>query len=196
MVPDIGKQIAVLKQMGVRELREKYEAFFGEPTRAGNKDFLFKRIAWRLQSLAEGDLSERARRRADALARDADLRTTAPRTPPSTTGENGAKDAKPAPATTDERIPPPGTVLTRVYRGQAYHVVVRDDGFEYDGEVFRSLSAIAEMITGSHWNGFLFFKITKPKGAAAVETTTPKNWPAASNDKPKRRRETTHGQET
>lgn len=50
---------------------EKYEEVFGEPTRAGNKDFLFKRIAWRIQSLAEGDLSERARRRADALARDA-----------------------------------------------------------------------------------------------------------------------------
>ena len=63
----------------------------------------------------------------------------------------------------DERIPPPGTVLTRVYRGQAYHVVVRDDGFEYDGQIFRSLSAIAKLITGSHWNGLLFFKITDPK---------------------------------
>jgi len=196
MAVDIGKQIAFLKQMGVRELRVKYEEVFGEPTRAGNKDFLFKRIAWRIQSLAEGDLSDRARRRADELARDADLRTTAPRTPSPTLGGSGLQGAMPAATITDERVPPPGTVLTRVYRGQAYHVVVRDDGFEYDGEVFRSLSAIAEMITGSHWNGFLFFKITKPKGAAAVETTTPKNWPAASNDKPKRRRETTHGQKT
>ena len=59
---------------------------FWEPTRAANKDFLFKRIARRIQSLAEGDLSERARRRAEALARDADLRTTAQRTPPTTTG--------------------------------------------------------------------------------------------------------------
>ncbi len=48
MVLDIGKQIAELKQMTVRELREKYETVFGEPTRAGNKDFLFKRIAWRI----------------------------------------------------------------------------------------------------------------------------------------------------
>ena len=81
MTLDIGKQIAVLRQMTVRELREKYEEVFGEPTRAGNKDFLFKRIAWRLQSLAEGDLSERARQRAAELARDADLRTTEPRAP-------------------------------------------------------------------------------------------------------------------
>ncbi len=160
---DIGKQIAELKQMTVRELREKYEQVFGEPTRAGNKDFLFKRIAWRIQLLAEGDLSERARRRAELLARDADLRTTAPRTPPTTIGGNGAKDAKPAASLADERVPPPGTVLTRVYRGQAYHVVVRDDGFEYDGQVFRSLSAVAKTITGSHWNGLLFFKIAKPK---------------------------------
>lgn len=58
----IGRELAMLKQMTIRELREKYEAVFGEPTRAGNRDFLFKRIAWRIQSLAEGDLSERARR--------------------------------------------------------------------------------------------------------------------------------------
>ncbi len=79
MAMNIGKEIAVLKQMTVRELREKFEEVFGEPTRAGNKDFLFKRIAWRIQSLAEGDLSERARRRAELLARDADLRTPSAR---------------------------------------------------------------------------------------------------------------------
>ncbi len=79
MGPNIGKEIADLKQMSVRELREKYEAAFGEPTRAGNKGWLFKQIAWRIQALAERDLPERARRRAEFLARDADLRTTAPR---------------------------------------------------------------------------------------------------------------------
>lgn len=79
MAMNIGKELADLREMSVRELREKYEAVFSEPTRAGNKDWLFKRIAWRIQSLAEGDLSERARRRAEFLARDADLRTTAPR---------------------------------------------------------------------------------------------------------------------
>lgn len=172
MGPNVGKELADLKQMSVRELREKYEAVFGERTRAGNKDWLFKRIAWRIQALAEGDLSERARRRAEFLARDADLRTTAPRAPLGAHGGDdvggraagdGVGDAKASPSLADERVPPPGTVLTRAYRGQAYHVVVRDDGFEYDGQVFRSLSAIAKLITGSHWNGLLFFKITKPK---------------------------------
>ncbi|MCO6436930.1 MAG: DUF2924 domain-containing protein [Phycisphaerae bacterium] len=179
MAMNIGKEIAELRQMGVRELRQKYETVFGEPTRAGNKDFLFKRIAWRIQSLAEGDLSERARRRAELLARDTDLRTTAPRTPLTAVGAN---DAKPAASLGDERVPPPGTVLTRVYRGQAYHVVVHQDGFEYDGQIFRSLSAIAKLITGSHWNGLLFFKLAKSKADRDSK-------PA----KPKRRREGARG---
>ena len=207
---NVGKEIADLKQMTVRELREKYEAVFGEPTRAGNKDWLFKRIAWRIQALAEGDLSERARQRAEFLARDADLRTTAPRAPVAAPGSNGvsgpaagngARDAKLAPSLADERVPPPGTVLTRVYRGQAYHVVVRDDGFEYDGRVFRSLSAIAKLITGSHWNGLLFFKIAKPGTERAAYVAAHKNGEVVGNNnapagraktvaKPKRRRET------
>lgn len=207
---NVGKEIADLKQMTVGALREKYEAAFGEPTRAGNKDWLFKRIAWRIQALAEGDLSERARRRAELLSRDADLRTTAPRDPVAAPGGNGTSgraggsgvlDAKPAPSLADERVPPPGTVLTRVYRGQAHHVVVRDDGFEYDGQVFRSLSAIAKLITGSHWNGLLFFKIAKPRTETAADGAGRKNGQAAGNGeapagrarivaKPKRRRET------
>lgn len=84
MALNIAKEIAALKNMTVGQLRARYEEVFGEATQAGNKDFLFKRIVWRLQSLAEGDLSERARRRAEFLARDADLRTTAPRTPAAT----------------------------------------------------------------------------------------------------------------
>lgn len=188
MAMNVGKEIAELKHMTLRELREKYEAVFGEPTRSGNKDFLFKRIAWRIQALAEGDLTERARRRAEELARDADLRTTAPRTPPGApggncvhggAGGNGGRHAKPAPSLVDERVPLPGTVLTRVYRGQAYHVVVREDGFEYDGQLFRSLSAIAKVITGSHWNGLLFFRIARPKKGQAADAAKPKNGSAA-----------------
>lgn len=210
MALNVGKELADLKQKTVRELREKYEAVFGEPTRAGNKDWLFKRIAWRIQALAEGDLSERARQRAEFLARDADVRTTAPREPLAALGGNGVGGAangngvghaKPSPSLADERVPPPGTLLTRVYRGQAYHVVVRDDGFEYDGRVFRSLSAIAKLITGSHWNGLLFFNIAKPRTERSADGAAPKNGHAAGNGKapteraravakPKRRQET------
>jgi hypothetical protein len=93
----------------------------------------------------------------------------------------GTNDKRPEASLNDERVPPPGTVLTRNYRGQAYHVVVRDDGFEYDGQIFRSLSAIAKLITGSHWNGLLFFKLAKPKADGA-------SGPAKS----KRRKEAAH----
>src|SRR3954469_17219952 len=73
--------VAALGRMTPGQLRAKYLEVFGEPSRSGNRDFLFKRVAWRVQSLAEGGLSERARRRAEELARDADIRTTLPRSP-------------------------------------------------------------------------------------------------------------------
>src|SRR5688572_30783919 len=76
----IEQTLAALRRMTPALLREKYLEVFGEPTRSGNKDFLFKRIAWRIQSQAEGGLSERAKRRAEELARDADIRTTIPKT--------------------------------------------------------------------------------------------------------------------
>jgi hypothetical protein len=79
MTMNVGRQIAELRRMTVTQLRQKHIEAFGEPTRSGHKDYLVKRIAWRLQAQAEGDLSERARRRAEQLANDADLRTTAPR---------------------------------------------------------------------------------------------------------------------
>jgi len=78
---NVGKEIAVLRHMTVAELRAKYAEVFGEETRSHHKDFLRKRIAWRLQALSEGDLSERARRRATELANDADLRIRTPRDP-------------------------------------------------------------------------------------------------------------------
>ena len=71
---NIEKEVASLERMAVRELRTRYGEVFNEQTRAGNKAWLIKRIAWRLQSISEGDLSERARRRAAELANDADVR--------------------------------------------------------------------------------------------------------------------------
>ena len=76
------KDIEDLERMSVPDLRGKYVEAFGEETRSFNKDFLRKRIAWRLQALAYGDISERARQRAAELANDADLRVRAPADPP------------------------------------------------------------------------------------------------------------------
>jgi hypothetical protein len=66
--------IAGLERMTVGQLQARYAEVFGEPARSGNRQWLFRRVAWRIQMLAEGDLSERARERARDLVRDADLR--------------------------------------------------------------------------------------------------------------------------
>lgn len=156
----IEQTIAALRRMTVTQLREKYLEVFGEPSRSGNKDFLFKRVAWRIQSLAEGGLSERAKRRAEELARDADIRTTIPKSPTVVAPERTVKRKAP---TAHDRLPIPGTVLTRKYRGKQVEVKVLPAGFQYDGQTYRSLSAVAKAVTGSHWNGHLFFGLTKGK---------------------------------
>lgn len=170
MKTTMAAQIAALQDMTLADLREKYHEVFGEETRSRHKDFLWKRIAWRMQAVEEGDLSERAKRRAAELANDADIRIRVP---------SGAFDAGlPSFGRTkthafsrphDPRLPMPGTVLTREHKGRVLRVTVLDEGFEYEGGVHRSLSAIAELVTGSRWNGFLFFGLTKPRAAAGGE---------------------------
>jgi hypothetical protein len=66
--------------------------------------------------------------------------------------------AAPMPAAVDVRLPPPGTILTRPYKGQLVQVQILTDGFAYAGSVYPSLSAVAKAITGSHCNGYLFFR--------------------------------------
>jgi hypothetical protein len=154
---NVGREVTILQGMTTRELRAKHEQVFGEPTRSGHKQYLIRRIAWRLQSLAEGDLSERARQRAMELARDADIRTTMPR-----------DFSTPAPERTtvahidvsqDDRLPLPGAQIARKYKGQTHIVAVLPHGFEYNGTVYRTLSAVAQAITGTHWNGYHFFNL-------------------------------------
>jgi len=156
MQVNVATELAALEAMTVNELRAKYAQVFGEETRVGNKAWLVKRIIWRLQALAEGDLSERARKRAAELAQDADLRLSPPRqkqTASASIQKNGR-----ASALVNGHLPLPGTILTRWYKGQTLKVQVLRHGFEYDGQVYKSLSAAAKAITGSHTSGFLFFR--------------------------------------
>ena len=155
MAVNMNIEIATLRRMTPAQLRDKYLKVFGEATRSGNREFLCKRLAWRIQSQAEGSLSERARQRASELARDADIRMTMPRTPPTTPGATPRVVA--APVGVANRLPMPGAILTRKYRGRLIEVTVLPKGFDYEGQVYRSLSAVAKVVTGSHWNGHLFF---------------------------------------
>ena len=81
MTLDLARETAALARLSISELRQRFAELFGEPTRTGNRIWLIKRLAWRLQALHEGDLSERARQRIAELANDADLRLTPPRPP-------------------------------------------------------------------------------------------------------------------
>ena len=156
MNPTVVKEAARLRQMTVAELQSRYAELFGEPTRTGHRAWLFKRLAWRLQALAEGDLSERARQRARELACEADLRLSPPR---QRTSRSPGLRTLLSSASSDHRLPPAGTVLLRKYKGEALQVKVLPDGFAYQGETYDSLSAAAKTITGSHCNGFLFFRL-------------------------------------
>jgi hypothetical protein len=161
MTLTVEQQLAQLGQMTAAELHGKYQEVFGEVPRSRHKLYLIRRIAWRLQALVEGDLSERARRRAAELVCDADLRVSAPvacqRGTPQTTSARGMSR---------RHLPPAGTVLARSYRGRTIEVTVLAQGFQYDGRVYRSLSAVAKSVTGKHWNGYHFFGLWTPSAKA------------------------------
>ena len=165
MTDNLAHELARLPRLGVADLRRRYADLFGETTRTGNKAWLVKRLAWRLQALAEGDLSERARQRAAELVHDADLRLSPPR--PHSTVPVGVAD-RPArlPGKRHHRLPPAGTILTRRYKGTTVQVRVLEHGFVYEGTIYPSLSAVAKAVTGSHCSGYLFFRLL-PKGVAS-----------------------------
>jgi hypothetical protein len=156
---NIKEELARLGRMTTGELAGRYIEVCGEPARTRNRSYLMRKITWRLQAKAEGDLSERARRRAAELADIAEARVMPPKHLPS------AGEAQPAAAGTtvtvpvqqDPRLPSIGTELVKHYKGQTLHVIVQTKGFEFEGKLFRTLSAVAKHISGTHINGFRFF---------------------------------------
>jgi len=157
---NIKAELAALEKMTTGELAERYAELFDRPARTRHRAYLIRKIAWRLQANAEGDLSERARRRAAELADDADVRVMPPRAglsvaphPATPTGQRRARDP---------RLPTPGTAITRHYKGRTIEVVVLPKGFEYEGQFYRTLTAVAKAVTNSHCNGFRFFHLGAP----------------------------------
>jgi len=163
-------EIESLRRATLAALREKYREVFQEETRSRHREHLFRRIAWRLQALAEGDLSERARGRAHEIARDADLRKIAPRDFFQVNGEavrttRGNRNRREQ----DSRLPLPGTLLSREWKDRTILVEVLAKGFRYESRPYSSLSAIAAAITGTRWNGLAFFGLTRPAGRQRKE---------------------------
>ena len=127
-------ELEALRALDVDALLDRYEALYGRSPRSRNKDYLWRRIAWKTQELRFGGLSTVARRRLDELIAELDL----PKVPP-------------------KKAVKPGAVLTRVWRGRTISVTMRDEGVEFEGVMFKSLSAVAKHVTGAHWSGRLFF---------------------------------------
>jgi hypothetical protein len=165
MKRSLKDKIDELSAMGVPALTQRYREVFAAEPPTPRRQFLFRKLAWRLQADEEGGLSQEARELAAAIARDAPLRVRVI--------NNAAKLRAGLPtdksATTtiepghDSRLPMPGGLIVKQFKGETIVVKVTDDGFEYNDRRYTSLSAIAYEITKTKWNGFLFFGLTKEK---------------------------------
>src|SRR5450755_2132702 len=111
-------EIESLRRASMADLRKKHQEVFHEETRCRHREHLFRRIAWRLQALAEGDLSERARLRAQQIAQDGDLRINAPRDFFTVGGERVQTAADRHGRELDRRLPLPGALLSRKWKGR------------------------------------------------------------------------------
>lgn len=164
MNDDLHKEIARLETLSVAELRAYHLATFGEPTHSRHRVWLVRRIAWKLQEQAEGGLSERALARAAELAKDLNLRERRPPDEASTAKPTRVKVVGLPTLTTDGLAP--GTILRREWRGKTILAKVLPGGFEHEDVIYRSLSALANAVTGSRWYGHLFFGLRKRGGKA------------------------------
>jgi Protein of unknown function (DUF2924) len=157
MNDQVHKEIEALRTQKTKALKVRYRELFGEEARSSNHAHLFRRIAWRLQALAEGDLTQRAQDRAAVLAVDVDLRLR----PSRQFWKELASADKQSKARRDPRLPAVGSILQRQHQGQTICVKVLKEGFEHDGKKYESLSSIASSVTGTRWNGFSFFGLKK-----------------------------------
>jgi hypothetical protein len=138
---EVERQIAELVDRSTQDLRVAWrEIHRTGPPQGLSRDLLIRALAHRLQEQAHGGTSRAQRRRLQTLVQEFDK-------------GNAASDPGIMLRT--------GTTLVRQWRGHIHTVLVREDGFEYEGRHYRSLTVIAEKITGAHWSGPRFFGLTK-----------------------------------
>ena len=140
MSTDVIGKVAALPSLENDELKNLWQELFDEPAPRKKRNYLIPRLAWRIQELAYGGLSDNAQDRIERLMRS-------------------KEELKPA--NRRVRRPAVGTKLILEYQGIEPHVTVTRNGFEYQGRTFRSLSHIAREITGTRWSGPLFFGLTR-----------------------------------
>jgi Protein of unknown function (DUF2924) len=143
-----------LMRQGIPALQRTHRELFGKDCTVLHVRYLRRKLAFELQARAAGGLSEESRRHALAIAWQTTLRTRTYSQPSRPVNSTVSLDH-------DTRLPPPGTLLRRRFRGKSVLVKVLAAGFEYDGRIFGSLSSIANEVTGGNWNGFVFFGLTR-----------------------------------
>ena len=146
----VRARIESLRGLSIAELKQQYQELFGYTPAVCQRAYLRQRIAWRWQAGERGDISARARQRAAEIAFQRETGT----------------DLKARPR--DRRLPAAGTTLTRSYHGRAILVRVGPQDFEYEGRRYGSLSAIAFEVTGTRWNGFVFFGLASGQPEVAA----------------------------
>jgi hypothetical protein len=137
---NVIEQLAALKTMPVDKLKAKWRELFRNEPPPFNRGYLESRLAYRIQELVYGGLKKETARRIEQLRPDASGRIAYKR---------------------DTNLPPIGAILVREHGGVEHRVRVLQDGFDYNGKTFRSLSAVASHITGVHWNGPMFFGLRR-----------------------------------
>ena len=151
MREDILNQILALKEMKSEELLRKYlEIFDDQRPKINNAEYLRKKISYRIQEIAHGGLSDAAKTRLEQLITVYDPINN--RLLRKTTGKESSVKIK-----RDRRLPIPGSIITKIYKGVEIKIKVLEKGFEYDGKTYRTLSQVANVLSGNHWNGYLFF---------------------------------------
>jgi len=148
MTDSVLAQLAALKTTPTRELKQRWQALFDTPPPTYNRKFLECRLAYRIQELHFGGLKPETVRRLEALGEQLDG------------GKIAVRKIR-----GDDR-PIVGTRLIREYQGVEHCVTVTTDGYEWQGRPYKSLSAIARAITGTRWNGWVFFGMKNRRGAA------------------------------
>ena len=138
-------RLAALKAMSVNELKAEWQALYDAPAPNNSRNFLEGRLAYRIQELTYGGPDKQTRRLLDLLADEVDGTLT--------------RKAQIA----DPRNPVVGTKLIREWDGVAHTVTVLREGFDWDGQRYKSLSAVARAITGTRWNGYRFFGLRERK---------------------------------
>jgi hypothetical protein len=162
--PSIAAQVVALTHLNVAQLRERWKEVFGEETSQRHRQYMVKRIAWELQRRHfGGELSPEAKARLHELQEE--FRTTPPTEWFRGARHNRAPTSPPPkgpPPVRSAKAPKPGTVLARDYKGERVTVTVRGEReYEWRGTIYKSLSAVAKAITGSHCSGVAFFGLTK-----------------------------------